>query len=173
MGKTLRNVALVMLLAMATVASASVYAGEGRISEESARQAALAQVDGGRMVRSEIDRKRGGRIVYEYTIDDDDNRYRITIDGDTGETIEFSRKAIRRDRRGDVRAETSGRISLDDAQQIALDRVGGGDVVEAKYKSHKRNRGRYEFEIIHNGYEYDIEIDAETGDVVKFEQDDR
>ncbi len=170
MGTKSWKVALAML-AVAAVASASVYAGEA-MTEEAARQAALAQVDGGRVVRSEIDRKRGGRVVYEYTIVDDNNRYEIEIDGDSGETREFSRKAIRRDRRGiDGGVAAGERITMDDAQQIAIDRVGGGEVVKAKFKDHKRGRARYEFEIIYNGYEYEVDIDAATGEVVEFERD--
>ncbi|MCD8351597.1 MAG: PepSY domain-containing protein [Planctomycetaceae bacterium] len=177
------KLSLALVLAISACASTAVFARESRISEESARQAALAQVDGGRVVRSETERRRGGRTVYDYVIVDDNNRYKIRIDGDSGETREFSRKAIRNDRRERrerrereprverLEGERGARLSLDEAQRIALDRVGGGRVVEAKRKDRKHGRDRYTFEIIHNGYEYEIEMNARTGEVVKFDRD--
>ena len=62
-------------------------------------------------------------------------------------------------------------ISSDEAVQSALARVPGATVTNVTEFNLDYENGRleYEGEIHYNGYEYDFEIDADTGTITKWE----
>lgn len=62
-------------------------------------------------------------------------------------------------------------ISSDEAVQSALARVPGATVANVTEFNRDYENGRleYEGEIHYNGYEYDFEIDADTGTFTKWE----
>lgn len=62
-------------------------------------------------------------------------------------------------------------ISSDEAVQSALARVPGATIANVTEFNRDYDRGRleYEGEIHYNGYEYDFEIDADTGAFTKWE----
>ena len=62
-------------------------------------------------------------------------------------------------------------ISSDEAVQSALARVPGATIANVTEFNRDYDRGRleYEGEIHYNGYEYDFEIDADTGTFTKWE----
>lgn len=62
-------------------------------------------------------------------------------------------------------------ISSDEAVQSALARMPGATVANVTEFNRDYNHGRleYEGEIHYNGYEYDFEIDADTGTFIKWE----
>lgn len=62
-------------------------------------------------------------------------------------------------------------ISSDEAVQSALARVPGATMTNVTEFNRDYDRGRleYEGEIHYNGYEYDFEIDADTGTFTKWE----
>ena len=62
-------------------------------------------------------------------------------------------------------------ISSDEAVQNALARVPGATIANVTEFNRDYDRGRleYEGEIHYNGYEYDFEIDADTGTFTKWE----
>lgn len=62
-------------------------------------------------------------------------------------------------------------ISSDEAVQSALARVPGATVANVTEFNRDYENGRleYEGEIHYNGYEYDFEINADTGTVTKWE----
>lgn len=64
----------------------------------------------------------------------------------------------------------NGYIGVEKAKQIALKEVPGATVVKAEFD---RDDGKavYEIELVKDIYEYDIEIDAATGEILEFEQD--
>ena len=69
-------------------------------------------------------------------------------------------------------AFAAGRLTKDEAKQIALDKA-GVTAAEATFTKAKLDyddgREEYEFEFFANGREFDIDVDANTGRVVKFE----
>ena len=69
-------------------------------------------------------------------------------------------------------AFAAGRLTKDEAKQIALDKA-GVTAAEATFTKAKLDyddgREEYEFEFFANGREFDIDVDANTGRVVKFD----
>ena len=69
-------------------------------------------------------------------------------------------------------AFAAGRLTKDEAKQIALDKA-GVTAAEATFTKAKLDyddgREEYEFEFFANGKEYDVDVDANTGRVVKFD----
>ena len=69
-------------------------------------------------------------------------------------------------------AFAAGRLSKEEAKQIALDKA-GVTAAEATFTKAKLDyddgREEYEFEFYANGKEYDVDVNARTGKVVKFE----
>ena len=62
-------------------------------------------------------------------------------------------------------------ISSDEAVQNALTRVQGATIANVTEfnRDYEHGRLKYEGEIHYNGYEYDFEIDADTGTFTKWE----
>ena len=69
-------------------------------------------------------------------------------------------------------AFAAGRLTKDEAKQIALDKA-GVTAAEATFTKarleYDDGREEYEFEFYANGREFDIDVDANTGRVVKFD----
>ena len=69
-------------------------------------------------------------------------------------------------------AFAAGRLTKDEAKQIAL-KEAGVTAAEATFTKAKLDyddgREEYEFEFFANGREFDIDVDANTGRVVKFD----
>lgn len=63
-------------------------------------------------------------------------------------------------------------ISKEEATQIALSQVEGASADELRiHKDTEDGRNIYEVSLLHDGIEYDLEIDAISGDVLKKEKD--
>ena len=69
-------------------------------------------------------------------------------------------------------AFAAGRLTKDEAKKIALDKA-GVTAAEATFTKARLDyddgREEYEFEFFANGREFDIDVDANTGRVVKFD----
>ena len=134
------------------------------IGRERAVKIAKERVGGGTVVEFEYDRDDG---EYEVEIKYNGYEYELEIDAYTGQITEFERE------RDDDARDSSGNertvIGRERAVKIAKERVGGGTVVEFEYD---RDDGEYEIEIKYNGLEYELEIDAFTGEILDFEIDD-
>lgn len=61
-------------------------------------------------------------------------------------------------------------ISQAQANTIALNRVGGGNIVKS-YLDYDDGYQKYEITIIWGMYEYDIDVDARTGNIISYEMD--
>ena len=71
-------------------------------------------------------------------------------------------------------AFAAGPLSLEQAKQMALDYTGvnAADAVFTKaYKSYDDGREVYEIEFYQGGLEYEFNIDAENGSVLKYKKD--
>jgi len=130
--------------------------GEGMLTEEEARAIALERVPG-EIIRLELD----DDDEYEVKILLDGVRYELEIDTFTGEV----READQDDDDFTAETGTNPGISLEEARRIALEKVSGTIIEE------ERDDDSYDFEIVLDGRKYEIEINAATGAVEKYETD--
>lgn len=72
-----------------------------------------------------------------------------------------------------TQSDSSSKISREKAVRIVLDRVDGADESDIHEMDLDHDDGQlvYEGELRYSGYEYDFEIDAETGEIIKWEID--
>ena len=175
------TIAIAMICALLTI-SATVWpqsparaqnaVSAPRISYERAMEIALERVGGGVIWDIELERRRG-ELVYEVEVRFDGVEYDVYINATTEEIIRF-----REDGRYNVNSAsamppclTEAEITFERAKAIALERAGGGAVTDIELA---RNRGRlvYEIEVRNNRQEYDVRIDAATGEILRFRLDD-
>lgn len=116
-------------------------------------------------VKKEID---DGTEVYDVEFYAGDKEYDYEIKALDG-TILSSDFEIEDDFRGST-AGSDTQISVDEAKQIALEKVPGASMIHIELDE---DDGRlvYEGEIYHENKEYEFEIDASTGEIISWEQD--
>jgi len=143
-----------------------------QISYERAMELALERVGGGMIWDIELERQRG-ELIYEVEVRFNGIEYDVYINAATEEIIRF-----REDGRYNVNSAsamppclTEAEITFERAKAIALERAGGGTVTDIELE---RRRGRlvYEVEVKINRQEYDVRIDAATGEILRFRLDD-
>lgn len=135
-----------------------------KISTEEAIQIALAQHDG-TVTEAELDRNDNGQVVYELDVITKDAKYEIDIDPDSGKVIKDRKE---QDDPEDRARADEAKLSITEALQIAEKEV-GGNVTEIDLD---RVHGEliYEVEVeTKSGKEYDLDIDAKTGDIIRKE----
>ena len=187
-GKKIRTPILALAAAVIVViAGVSVYAvsegsgsSGGGISVDEAKRIALEKVAGA----SESDIVKAvkdiddGREEYDVEIVYDGFEYDIELSAEDGRLLDISKEKA--DAEETVVVETvspssdnSSDADLAKAKKTALAQVPGAsesDIVKA-HKDYDDGRQEYEVEIRYNGYEYDYEIDAETGNIISSDVD--
>lgn len=63
-------------------------------------------------------------------------------------------------------AQSTAKLSYDQARATALKAVGGGTVTDIDFDV-ERGRSIYEVEVYHNNLEYELKIDANTGAIIR------
>lgn len=190
-GKNIRKPVIALAVAaVVVIAGASVYAVSGGaggsgsgISVDEAKRIALEKVEGAsesdivKAVRDTDD----GREEYDVEIIYDGYEYDIELAAEDGRLLDISKeKADESDAEEPVVVETAPPSSdnssdrgLVKARKTALAQVPGAsesDIVKA-HKDYDDGRQEYEVEIRYNGYEYEYEIDAETGNIISSDVD--
>lgn len=154
----------------------------GIISADDARAKALAHagLTGSQVIftKSELDYE-DGRQVYEveFYTSDYAHEYDYEIDASTGAVISYDHDTEHRgshhgsaNQGGTVQ---NGTITAEKAKEIALAKVPGataGNIREFE-TDYDDGRMEYEGEIIYDGMEYEFEIDASTGSILKWESE--
>ena len=156
------------------VASSGQVSDKKYIGEEKAREIALAKVPGGRVVKAEYDME-DGRIVYEVEVLLNGVEHDFDIDALTGDVLKWDQELDEDDdknngQQGTVTTPTTAVIGLDRAKEIAQGRLPGGKVTELELDK-EDGRWIYEGEIETAELEADFEIDAYTGEVLKWKQE--
>lgn len=106
-----------------------------------------------------------GRAEYDIEFTANAKRYEYEIRASDGEVLEFSSEAI---------PEPTGLLSESKAKELALTYAGFSEEQVTFTKSKLDYDGgvtKYEVEFTVNGIEYEIELDAETGEILKSEID--
>ena len=187
-GKKIRTPILALAsVVIVVIAGASVYAvsegsgsSGGGISVDEAKRIALEKVAGA----SESDIVKAvkdiddGREEYDVEIVYDGFEYDIELSAEDGRLLDISKEKA--DAEEPVVVETASPSSdnssdadLAKAKKTALAQVAGAsesDIVKA-HKDYDDGRQEYEVEIRYNGYEYEYEIDAETGNIISSDVD--
>lgn len=105
------------------------------------------------------------KTLYKLDFDADGVDYEYGINGHTG-TIVYSTFE------GEPEEPSAERITEDEAKRIALEHAGLTEAaVKGLHAQLDREDNDYEVEFHAKGLEYDYEIDATTGDILKAEQD--
>jgi len=132
------------------------------ISYEQAIEVALERVGGGTVTRIYHDRERFQDVLlsfYYVEIRHAMRDYDIRIDSDTGEIVRFR-----------YFPQANPQISHGRAIAIALERVGGGMQTEADFRRERDGEGKlyYDIHVRHAMQEYEVTIDADTGEITRF-----
>lgn len=142
------------------------------LTEEEAKQIALSKInkkqDEITFTKVQIDRE-NGKTVYDIYIQDNMKEYEMSIDVDTKEII-----AYKENNKNSNPIENKKYIGIEKAKEIVLN--------HAKLTNNQANFNKieldvdyniatYEIEFYYNYYEYDYEINALTGEIIKYEKE--
>lgn len=127
-------------------------------------------------IRSDKDRE-NGKTVYDVEFySKDKTEYDYEIDAETGEIISYDSEVenftpeTQNNSVQNTNAEQGG-ITDQKAKEIALAKVSGATETDIREFRKERDDGRekYEGKIIYNKTEYEFEIDAASGKIIKWE----
>lgn len=151
-------------------ASSSSYIGE-----QKAKEIALAKVSGATLayIKLDIDDDGDDPDVYEGKLYKDDMEYEFEIDALTGGFVKWEQERREGYSSNNNNASSGNYIGIERAKEIALEKVPGATVVEIELDidDDGREAAKYEGELRKDGYEYEFEIDASSGKILKWEQD--
>lgn len=142
--------------------------GKTMIDEERAKVVALEQVPNGTVVEVSHDLN-DLHPNYEFTIQEENYEYEIEVDAYTGVITKIDQDFKIFD------GSTTGNektISIDEvkAKEIALAQVPKGTVTKTSFDGDEYIPN-YEIDIVADGYEYEFEIDARDGRILKMQKD--
>ncbi len=169
MKKIMMIPALVVTLGVgAAIGSTTLLSGSAQekkiLSMQEIEKKALAVVDG-TVADIELDQNRY-RSVYEVEVHADKEEYDLKFDAYTGKLLKQKKERQDDDDNEWVNANTTTNlISKEKAIEAALTKA-RGTVTKIKLDD-----GIYEIELKNGQYEYDVDVDSITGEIVDFEQD--
>ena len=162
--------AFVLLAALGAAAVAADLIGEAKAREIAVAHAGLSASEAEIVKFRQFERR--GATFYEVVVVGKGARHKYEIDAATGDIVEY-----RRDAQGGAKGaqnKTGDYIGVDRAKEIAFAHA----KVDASkvYRLHvdmDRDDGRmiYEVDFKHDGWEYDYEIDAVTGEILEWDRD--
>ncbi|AJK89730.1 MULTISPECIES: PepSY domain-containing protein [Lysinibacillus] len=169
MKKIMMIPALVVTLGVgAAIGSTTLLSGSAQekkiLSMQEIEKKALAVVNG-TVADIELDQNRY-RSVYEVEVHADKEEYDLKFDAYTGKLLKQKKERQDDDDNEWVNANTTTNlISKEKAIEAALTKA-KGTVTKIKLDD-----GIYEIELKNGQYEYDVDVDSITGEIVDFEQD--
>lgn len=192
--KELKNMKKIIILALLTILLAGCGSNSkvNALTLEEAQDIAVAEVEGKKVLKAKQDYD-DGITYYDFTIVTDSEKYEIEVDANSGTILKKERD---KNYVSDTTTEsnvtpidnndtttnttqntdpatnqtTNNIISAEEAQNIALNKTGGGYLVKSEL-DHDDHILVYEIEIKNGHYEYEIDINASTGEILKYEQD--
>lgn len=121
----------------------------------------------GKIVKMELDED-DDRYIYEIEAESDTAEYELEIDATTGEVLEMDVDEKEVDDEDTLLPDA---ISEDEAMRIALEAV-KGTILEVEADDLDEKDGRYEVKMLLDGVEYEIKINAFTGEIMEIDQED-
>ena len=144
------------------------------ITRERAEAIALEQAPGGKIVQAEFRQKKDGRAGYKVLAVDGDMVVEVKIDAVHGQVTSLKRKNIETvkypKKRLDRMFEDQSGIDTTKAREIALNRTGGGTVVEVEKEFKKDRRIVYEVEVLNPNRKHEVTIDGRTGAITEYKE---
>ena len=133
------------------------------ISMKEAKDFALKEVDG--EVVSESKDLKDDTPHYSFEIISDNQKFDLEIDAKNGDVL-----SVEVDEDYKVDSAVTHAVSEADAQKVAMDVAGGGEVVKAKL-DHKDGHVNcvWDIEVVNGNDKYEIEVNAETKEIVSEE----
>ncbi len=143
------------------------------MTEEEARSIALQRVGKTSsevtFTRVRIDRE-NGITVYDVYFFDAEKEYELSISVETKEIVSYKEDYLR----GNNTNNTNNYIGVEKAREIVLKHAGlnSSDVRFSKVELDRDyHMATYEIEFYYNYFEYDYEVDAVSGEILKYERD--
>jgi uncharacterized membrane protein YkoI len=145
------SLALVVLLIGSVLAGASAL-----ISKQQAEQIALNAVGGGTVTLIHKE-KELGKIIWSVDITGASNEFEVWVDAHTGAVLQILTQPL---------TPQAGYITQQQAEQAALNAVGGGTVVQAQRDQWKGYQ-IWDVAINQPGFEYDVYVNARNAAILK------
>lgn len=167
----------IILLVLIMIALAGCSKDVNALTLEEAQEIALNEV-AGKILKAKEDKDDGVRY-YDFIIITDSEKYEVEIEAESGKVLKVEKDD---DYVGTTTNPIDGTvtpidpgdtaITIEQAQKIAFDRVGGGYLtkVELDYDDDDGIK-KYEIEIKNGNKEYEIEINADTGEIIKYKEE--
>lgn len=108
---------------------------------------------------------------YEIKMYDKDYKYKVELHAVTGQVLKYKKEIIK-DKDKNPPVVGVKYITKEEAIKKALERIGRDAKVEEIEFEKNSNPPRYEIEMYNNDYEYEIEVHAITGAILKFDKDE-
>lgn len=157
----------------ASSSSATNQTATASISQDDAKQAALAQVGVSEEEVSNLTVKQeteNGRPVFEVGFDHEGQEYNYTIDAQTGNVLEQDREMADATVATDLTEEDAKEIVFNDFSGVYG--VGEESVTNLTVKQDNEDgRVFYEIEFQYDGYDFIYDVDTTSGEIVGFDQD--
>lgn len=142
------------------------------ISLDEAQKIALNAIDG-KVIKAKKEHV-DGIDYYDFEIISDNQKYEIEVDADTGKIIKNEKDTDYIPGSNEASQNSDSQttaISSEDAQKIAMEKVGNNGYLVKCELDNDNNKQKYEIEIKNGNIEYEIDIDANTGEIIKYEED--
>lgn len=185
----MKKIMIIALMAMVMMGCSN--ASKNILTLEEAQEIALKEVSG-KVLKAHEDSD-DGVSYYDFTIVTDNEKYEVEVDANSGKIIKMEKdddyvgsgtsnntstnddtnsttQNNNSNTTGNTNTNTQTTITAEQAQQKAMDRVGGGYLVKCEL-DHDDGVLKYEIEIKNGNKEYDVDVDANTGEIIKFDEE--
>ncbi|MGE7761717.1 PepSY domain-containing protein [Peribacillus sp. NPDC097895] len=165
--KVIMTVSIATVLLFGGAAGTAVYAvNKGALSEDEAVKM-ISEKLGGEVTQFEKDWDQP--MTYEMTVKTKEGYQDVDVDAEKGEILSQEMEDDDEEEMSTQQAVETAKISSDQAEKIALKKV-DGQITDVELDS-ENGILVYEFEINQGKKEYDVVVDATTGEVLKTELD--
>ena len=163
---------LIFILFIVTILAGCTNNSIEAISLDEAQEIALNAIDG-KVTKAKKEHD-DGIDYYDFEIISDNQKYEIEVDAKSGKIIKNERDDdyipnSSESSQNNVSQTTT--ITNEDAQRIAMERIGNNGYLVKCELDFDDGRQKYEIEIKNGNIEYEIAIDATTGEIIKYEED--
>lgn len=134
------------------------------VSEESIRSKAGKKVKDATIAYIRL-KEDDGLMEYKVRLNKGNYQYTLVYNAKNAKLLEYEKKYV-----ASSSGSSSNYISEEKAKKIALNKVPGATAVKIKL-DHDDGAAVYEVELVKGNYEYEIEIDAKTGNVLSMEKE--